>query len=136
MNEQPIVLRTEKVQALLAGCRTRLPLAACPHGEVGDLFWVRETWWDLGWMENGKWFGRMESHTVGPRYFADCPDPFLKGIGGVSVGQPVRCSWRHTSPCKSTWRKRSARHMPKWAARIWLEITDTHGAIEFRKVQR
>jgi len=90
--------------------------------QKGDLLWVRETWWDLGHMENGKWQGRIESHTIKPRYVASCPDPFSEGIGGII--QPVNIPWRQTSFLNSTWRKRPSIHMPKWAARIWLEVLD------------
>ena len=88
--------------------------------QVGDLLWSKEAWWDLGHMENGKWSGRTQSHTVKPRYVADCPDPFIEGIGGVI--QPVKIPWKQTSLFNSTWRKRSSRFMPKWAARTWLEV--------------
>ena len=91
-----------------------------PRYQVGDHLWVRETWWDLGWMENGEWNGRLEAHTVGPRYCADCPDPYKEGIGGVI--QPERIPWRKTHFLCSTWRKRPSIHMPKWAARKWLEV--------------
>lgn len=92
----------------------------CPYS-VGDRLYVRETWWDLGHIEKGKWWGRNESHTVKPRYVATCPNPFAEGIGGVV--QPVRCHWKQTSLFKSTWRKRPAIFMPKWVARIWRKIT-------------
>ena len=89
----------------------------------GDLLWVRENWWDLGRMENGKWDGRLESHTVKPRYVATCPDPYAEGIGGII--QPIRIPWRQCSgPMISTWRKRPSIHMFKWIARTWLEVLD------------
>jgi len=96
------------------------PVKLKPPYQVGDLLWVKEAWWDLGHMEHGKWSGRTQSHTVKPRYVADCPDPFIEGIGGVI--QPVKIPWKQTSPHRSTWRKRSSRFMPKWAARTWLEV--------------
>lgn len=97
----------------------------CPYGVVGDRLYIREMWWDLGHMEKGEWCGRIESHTVKPRYVATCPDPFIEGIGGVV--QPVRCHWKQTSLFKSTWRKRPAIFMPKWAVRIWRTITGIRG---------
>jgi hypothetical protein len=91
-----------------------------PH-KVGDILYVRETWWDLGWLENGKWQGRRESHTVGPRYFASCPDPYSEYIGGAVI--PVKMKWQDTNVVKATFRKRPNIHMPKWAARIFLKVT-------------
>ena len=93
-----------------------------PCYQKGDLLWVRENWWDLGNMENGKWQGRHEYHTVKPRYVATCPDPFALGIGGVF--QPSNIPLRQTVLLNSTWRKRPSTHMPKWAARLWLEVLD------------
>lgn len=89
--------------------------------EVGDLLYVRETWWDLGHMEKGEWQGRLQEHVVKPRYAATCPNPFPESIGGIV--QPTHRSWRETCIGASTWRKRPAIHMPKWAARIWVEVT-------------
>ncbi len=94
----------------------------CPYGIVGDRLYVRETWWDLGHNENGKWEGRTEAHTVKPRYVATCPDPFAEGIGGVA--EPKRIPWRKALLYHCTWRKRPSIFMPKWVARIWLEITN------------
>lgn len=94
----------------------------CPHGKIGDRLWVREGWWDLGSVENGKWVGRCSLHTVGPRYVADCSDPFAEGIGGVV--QPIKCHWKESKLFHATWRKRPSIHMPKWACRLWLEITN------------
>lgn len=74
---------------------------------IGDMLWVRENWWDLGQIENEKWQGLIESHTVKPRYVATCPDPFTE---------------RQTRFLRSTWRKRPSIHMPKWVARIWLKV--------------
>jgi hypothetical protein len=91
-----------------------------PRYQVGDLLWVKEGWWDLGHMEHGKWQGRIESHTVKPRYVADCPDPFAEGIGGIV--QPEKIPWKQTRLFRSTWRKCSSRFMPKWVARTWLEV--------------
>ena len=101
-------------------CGQSFLLPTKPRYQVGDLLWVKEAWWDLGHMEHGKWSGRTQSHTVKPRYVADCPDPFIEGIGGVI--QPVKIPWKQTSLFNSTWRKRSSRFMPKWAARTWLEV--------------
>jgi len=91
------------------------------HYNVGDLLWIKEAWWDIGHMENGKWQSLTQSHTVKPRYVADCPDPFVEGIGGI---EPTKIHWKQTNPLRGTWRKRSPMFMPKWAARKWLEVVN------------
>ena len=101
------------------GVKWQRILVKSPY-QVGDLLWTKEAWWDLGHMEHGKWQGRIESHTVKPRYVASCPDPFAEGIGGIV--QPVKINWKQTSLFNSTWRKRSSRFMPKWVARDWDEV--------------
>jgi len=139
MSEHPILFSSEMVRATLDGRKTQTRIVVkkparldglmldgeapdwCPYGKVGDLLWVKETWWDLGYNENGKWQGRMKAHTIKPRYVATCPDPFAEGIGGVV--KPKRIPWGKAFLFSSTWRKRSSIHMPKWAARIRLEIT-------------
>lgn len=56
MKERPILFSAPMVQAILTGNKTqtrrvyKLPpsqavdIAKCPHGQVGDRLWVRETW--------------------------------------------------------------------------------------------
>ena len=90
----------------------------CPYVKVGDMLWVRETWWDLGYWYKGKWFGRTSNHKIGPKYVAD--------------GEPEGVIAKHKRShliCK--WRKRPSIFMPRWAARIFLEVTN----IRVEKVQ-
>lgn len=123
IKEHPLLFTGDMVRAILDDrkTQTRRIGARYKKWKVGELIWVRETWWDLGHTENGIWEGRRESHTVKPKYAATCPDPFAEGIGGVV--EPKKCHWKKALLFNSTWRKRSSIHMPKWAARIWLEIT-------------
>lgn len=81
----------------------------CPYGIPGDRLYVRETWYD----DNGL------RHTE-PKPTA--PDRFIE----YRADHDCR-NWEAGCPCnddagRSSWRP--AIHMPKWAARIWLEITD------------
>lgn len=68
----------------------------CPYGQPGDRLWVRETW--------GSGFTDMNFKTLtkGAKYKADYPDD-TKFTGG---------KWRPSI------------HMPRWASRITLEITN------------
>jgi hypothetical protein len=68
---------------------------ACPHGEVGDRLWVRETWMHGGYAAPG--YAR--------KYRADGLE--IGGLGDFE-GEP----WRPSI------------FMPRWASRITLEITD------------
>lgn len=76
---------------------------ACPYGRPGDRLWVRETFgiWHRGDTTPG-------GHSYDPvvEYRADGEDPL---IPDAPLWEPFK--W-HPSI-----------HMPKWAARVWLEIT-------------
>ncbi|HEU4641259.1 MAG TPA: hypothetical protein VFS44_02310 [Gemmatimonadaceae bacterium] len=76
----------------------------CPYGAPLDRLWVRETWQDWCPLWSGAWCGcgskEMVAETHRPAYRAT-PD---------ERGEPKR--WR------------PAIHMPRWASRITLEITD------------
>lgn len=149
--EKPIIFSTEMVKAILDGRKTVTRRVIKPqpkyvehidegfhyewkHYQVdyesdliefapyqkGSILWVKETWWDLGWMEKGKWNGRTQSHTIKPRYFASCIDPYAQPISGVTIPKPM--PWKNSRLFSPTWRNQSALFMPKWAARIWLEV--------------
>jgi len=115
MREKPIIFNGEMVRAIIDGRKTQTrrvikpqPNGAwaapgrtmCPYGQPGDRLWVRETWSHPGndsvcqYIYRADWIG--DSHD---NYVYDCYE---------SQGCPV---WRPSI------------HMPKKAARIWLEIT-------------
>lgn len=112
MAERPILFSAPMVQAILRGDKTQtrrvynLPpsravdIAKCPHGQVGDRLWVRETFSqvvNLGVDKNGNIASELFSYN----YKADLTAP----IGGY---------WK------------SPRFMPRSASRITLEITNVH----------
>ncbi|KID03513.1 hypothetical protein PU00_11445 [Hafnia alvei] len=99
----------------------------CPLGAVGDRIWVRETWAALGnedgcsidWNENLV----KEGGAAGARiYRASCEQK--EGDYGLwSI--PNDAEWKpHTDNMKyeGTWVP--SIHMPRWASRILLEITN------------
>lgn len=101
-----------------------IPLAMprkCPFGGVDDLIWVREEHYRFGyWVKNGltkkgnqKW---KFTHISGGVMFSDNPPK--------DINHPIRKSRDKEAPEAATWYKRLARFMPKFAARIWLEITE------------
>lgn len=76
----------------------RLGAIKCPYGEIGDRLWVREAWSTEHWLTGVK----PKDLTGGDIwYWAD--------------GNPARGDWTRPKP---------SIHMPRWASRIILEITD------------
>lgn len=67
----------------------------CPYGVPGDRLWVRETWQH----ENGS-----------------CDNP--------RCGQPTHIYHRATETYPESMRWRSPIHMPRWASRLTLRVTD------------
>lgn len=138
MRERPILYSTPMIQAILSGSKTqtRRVLKAktlrdlelghqlgecfaledprsndcgyiqsfCPYGQIGDQLWVRESWY-----HKGEIF----------RSYPDAEDDFYfspqKKAAYVADGKPPK-DW--------TVRKRPSIHMPRWASRIQLEITN------------
>lgn len=73
----------------------------CPYGIPGDRLWVRETFWDHDQGEPPEWDAEARDERVEYRASEwDRVDPFDAG------------GWRPSI------------HMPRWASRITLEITD------------
>jgi len=106
----------------------------CAPYQKGDLLWVRETFLIMDWAnrdkincdhsdihiqykasdsnyrpDNKRYIGRsILKHC--PEYFDDAVNMYLKAVGNS----------------KNTWHLpwRPSIHMPKWAARLWLEVLD------------
>jgi len=82
----------------------------CPLGAPGDLLYVRETWAPCDYHADD--VIREEPTCV--RYRAD--DAAYR-----HEGEAIRLDTTGWGPCGG-WRP--SIHMPKWAARIWLRVTD------------
>jgi hypothetical protein len=104
-------------------CLDAYAKSECPYGVVGDRLWVREMW-RVGKPQDSRTPTEIWEH--------------LKEIGkGITILYGAG-GWRSTFPFERPepkyadnepmpdWAgiKRSAMFMPKWAARLWLEITD------------
>ncbi|MGJ0580884.1 hypothetical protein ACR71G_23345, partial [Xenorhabdus bovienii] len=79
----------------------------CPHGQIGDRLWVRETFcpvFDAQYAE-----GEIDwiDYRATPRYSAEYPAGWH-----LEPEDPAALKWRPSI------------HMPRWASRITLEVTD------------
>jgi len=109
MKERPIIFNSENVKAILDGRKTQTRrvvkkpeqydnIRGCdfcsPYGQVGQRLWVRETWWL-------------------PSYLPSDDKAELKSLLVYRAeGDFGSHGWRPSI------------FMPKWATRIWLEITE------------
>ena len=145
MKERPIIFSGPMVQAILAGDKTQtrrvikpqpdakynipqqcmqkylwnlcvsdnlvdgwLPLKESPYGRAGDQLWVRETYRQWGnWVKNGKPKTGKQAWT-------------FKRKGNIAKFTDDLA----ISRTKLGWHKRPSIFMPKWATRIWLEVTE------------
>lgn len=109
------------------GMRARSAVFACPFGDVGDRIWVRETWATLG-NEDGccvDWDDELckgDEKSAARIYRASCEQrPGDYGLWSI----PDNADWKpHTENQKFEGAWRPSIHMPRWASRITLEITD------------
>ena len=147
MNDHPILMTSDMVRAVLDGRKTQtrriikpqpekdpdgtkynksgywcaipgigmmVPLGSlnclCPYGEVGDTLWVRETWATLKYWDNTKPSKIDQFRNPKIWYIADEPTP-----------SETKCNpWNGGNIGKV----RPSIFMPKWACRIFLEITN------------
>nr|WP_287860751.1 hypothetical protein [Klebsiella sp.] len=85
----------------------------CPFGAVGDRIWVRETWQAIHDYcdENGHVDERRYARSI-PRYRGNYWHPVYEEAWGNESREDRDFPWRPSI------------HMPRWASRILLEITD------------
>ena len=118
MKEKPILFRTEMVRAILDGWKTqtRRPLKPQPIDYLGilcaqsqynesDHLWVRETWYPMQDVDECA----REDEPVEIVYKADFD---ADGIDRYEAEELGIFKWR------------SPLFMPKWVARLWLEVLD------------
>lgn len=83
----------------------------CPHGKPGDELWVRESYWHLQhWAGGQEWLWEGWSSIAGD----ENPKPVVYG----------GCNPETDFVSQHRWRRRPSIHMPRWASRISLRITD------------
>lgn len=133
MKERPITFSTDTIGAILEGRKTQTRRVIkpqpdddggidgcntvydhnigefCPHGQVGDHLWCRETW-----------ALSLEGKDIPPHYNR----LFLYKAGSdLRLIDPSHYEWFDLKE-KRGYGWRPSIHMPRWAARITLEITD------------
>ena len=82
----------------------------CPFGKPGDRIYVRETW-NPDPPCDGTW-----AYTQ----WAGCRQGQIEGVP-KQFRTPEHCMYAASTDAELVWTP--SVHMPKWAARIWLEIT-------------
>jgi hypothetical protein len=99
--------------------------SCCPYGKRGDRLWVRETFALLGnedgccidWQDN---LVKGDERGAARIYRASCP-PGDYGLNQI----PAKAEWKpDTEAMEYDGAWRPSIHMPRWASRILLEITD------------
>lgn len=87
----------------------------CPHGKPGDRIWVRETWQAIN--DSVDEYGHVEERTYAPSIPKE-KNTYWHTVYQEHFGSESR------EDRGFPWRP--AIHMPRWASRILLEITDVH----------
>lgn len=113
--------------------RMDLPSAYCPLGIRGDCLWVRETWqvgaWDhdiqsvaLNYRADNyarrEWL-YVEDEEMFERLWVQSTEDAAKA--GITVAEDREFHWE-VGQAPTRWRPNI--HMPRWASRILLEVTD------------
>lgn len=94
------------------GCLRGLISECCPHGSVGDLIWVRETFC----------IGRIGTYDSGhPASDYDYVDDVAINHGGYAISKAF-CEMERIDTEEVKWTP--SIHMPRWASRLTLRVTD------------
>jgi len=105
----------------------------CPYGVVGDQLWVRETWRVVGWHEGEpmniefKDKSRMCENSTGDEFnYEDwCEKIWIQcAEDSEKAGIELVDDFYDWGDKEIATRWRPSIHMPRWASRIQLEITD------------
>jgi hypothetical protein len=139
MKEHPIIFSGDMIRAILDGRKsvTRRVIKpqpagawaapgkrACPHGVPGEILWVRETW-AIAYWEGAEY---QVDYGTGVEH-----DAWLVSYDGslAELAQNPPPDWHivYRAECATsaeieTFKWRPSIHMPRWASRITLEVTD------------
>lgn len=97
-------------------------LTYCPYGRVGDLLRVRETWKYADWTEDGLPFIGYRADNA-QRLIERIPDDWSDKLSNIwaDLSDPANYAIDNRAADR---RWRPAIHMPLWASRLTLRITD------------
>jgi hypothetical protein len=97
-------------------------LTYCPYGRVGDLLRVRETWKYADWTEDGLPFIGYRADNA-QRLIERIPDDWSDKLSNIwaDLSDPANYAIDNRAADR---RWRPAIHMPHWASRLALRITD------------
>jgi len=108
----------------------------CPYGQIGDRIWVRETWRFGAWRDDGRFaidYASSPEITNTPWVrnnnddSGDEADSWLERIDSELTSKGVLSDENgiyHWESGQSPLKWHPSIHMPRWASRITLEITD------------
>jgi hypothetical protein len=135
VRERPILMSASMVKAILAGKKTQTRRVVrgwvfdgdesgcgwepgrCPYGKPGDRLWVRETWWS-----NENWHESRERLALFPNWDGTFCQVNQHGFC-QKVTPPFDLS-NDDAIRRCGWQKKPSIHMPRWASRITLEISE------------
>ncbi len=96
------------------------PYRDCPYGRPGDRLWVRETWGYTRQCDDINGPGDVVAYAAGHPwlvYEGEGKERRLRETSGGAIMQP-----NHWCDRPAKWRP--SIHMPRWASRIMLELTE------------
>ena len=103
----------------------------CPYGKPGDLLWVRETWRLGAWSEDQVVAIDYRAGNCARKEWLKVEDP--EEFERLWIQSTDECASIFGQQDNYTWpvgesplRWRPSIHMPRWASRLVLEITDVH----------
>lgn len=94
----------------------------CPYGKPCDLLYVRETWKYIDWTEDGQPWIRYKADNES-MFIEDYPEEYAEKVLESREKLSRRENYKIDNRAADR-RWRPSIHMPKWAARIWLEVVD------------
>jgi hypothetical protein len=98
--------------------------SACPYGDIGDQLWVRETCWAES-VDQGGPLRRLDGDGI--RYAADHAWLIIENTQEASEAWCKLCQYGGDDALDNQTnigRRVPSIHMPRWASRITLRITD------------
>jgi len=107
-----------KVENKGDGTRHRL---RCPYGSIGDKLWVRETWKYFDWSEDGEPMIKLKAD--GRSMWPEVPEEWQERVEDVWATLSDPDNYLKANAARDQ-KWRPGIHMPRWASRIMLEITD------------